>query len=216
MPSVLVPSERIAAFADYEALQSTILDWAQRADLAEEVTTFIELAELAMFRELPLRLNETIYSGTTSGETIAIPVALNAIERVEIESGGVRYTVPYTSPNGIESLTVGTALPTRYTVENQGLRLIPAPAGAYTFTLFYLETPAHLSPGNPSNSMLLAHPDLYLWGSLVELARYVMDPEMEARYLSAYGAVLDSIRRADERRRFPISGGLQMKPRGRR
>lgn len=214
MPSVLIPTASLAVYADYTALKAGVLDWSQRADLAGQVPAFIELAERAMFRSLPLRLTETTQTGTTSGDTIALPVALNAIERVEIESGGVRYTLNYTSPNGIERLTVGSGLPSLYTVEAGALRLIAAPGGEYTYTIYYLETPAFLSDSDPSNAILAAHPDLYLWGALVELARFIMDGEMEQRFLAAYGAVLTSIRAADERRRFPISGGLQIRPRG--
>lgn len=216
MATVLIPLESTGVYADYSSLQLGILDWSQRSDLAAKVPAFIEMAERSMFRSLPLRATETTSSGTTSGETIALPAKLNAIERVEIELSGVKYTLTYTSPNGIEALTAATSLPTRFTVENGALRLIPAPAGAYGYTLFYMESPAFLSAGAPSNAILAAHPDLYLWGALLELARYIMDPEMEAKYLAAYGAVLNAIRAADERRRLPVSGGLQIKPRSAR
>ena len=214
MASVLIPIAPDGVYSDYASLQAGIIDWSQRSDLSAKIPAFIEMAERAMFRELPLRANETTVTGTATSDIIALPVALNAIERVEIETNSVKYTLTYTSPNGIEDLTRATGLPTRYTVENGSLRFISAPADAYAYTIFYMDSPAYLSDGAPSNAILAAHPDLYLWGALTELARYVMDPEMESKYLASYGVVLQSIRRADERRRLPVSGGLQIKPRG--
>lgn len=215
MSNVLVPVGSTGVYSDYTKLQAGILDWAQRADLASKVPAFIEMAERSMFRT-PLRASETSISGTTSGDTIALPAVLNAIERLELQRDGVKYTLDYTSPNGIEALTVSGGLPSRYTIENGALRLIAAPAGDYTYTIFYLPTPDFLAAGNPSNAILASAPDVYLWGSLVELARFIIDSEQEARFLAAYTAALTSFKSADDRRRLPQSGGLQIKPRNAR
>jgi hypothetical protein len=211
--TIIVTPSPASVYSTYALLQAGVIDWAQRADLTSKAPTFIELAEHAMFRELPLRASETTLSGTTSGDTIAIPAVLNAIERVELTVGTTRYTLGYTSPNDIERLTIAAGLPTRFTVENGSIRLIATPQGAYSYSVYYLPTPDFLSSTAPSNALLSAHPDVYLWGSLTELARYIMDDQMEAKYLAAYTSAVDSIRKADERKRLPISGGLQTRVR---
>lgn len=212
MPNVLIPLAFTGVYPDYAALQAGIIDWSQREDLASQMPAFIELAERSMFRELPLRASESVLTGSAVGQTISLPAVLNAIERVELVSNGVKYTLTYTSPNGIEALST-VSLPTRFTVENGALRLIAPPAADYSYSIFYMSRPDFLTGSVPSNAVLAAHPDLYLWGALTELARYIMDYEMEGRYLAAYVSALGSVRAADERRRFPASGGLQIKPR---
>ncbi|MBA3773826.1 MAG: hypothetical protein H0X13_15450 [Ramlibacter sp.] len=214
--AVLLSTAFTSAYADYAALQAGVIDWSQRDDLASKVPAFIELAERAMFREVALRATQSSEAGTSSGDTITLPDRLNAIDRVELTAGGVKYTLNYTSPNGIEALTAGTGLPSRYTIQNGAIRLISAPAAGYSYTLFYRPTPAFLSPSLTSNAILANHPDLYLWGSLTELARYIMDNEMEGKFLAAYVSAVASVRAADERLRFPASGGMQIKPRNAR
>lgn len=216
MANVLVQPVNPGIYPHYEALKVGVLAWAQREDLAQHVASFIELAERTMFRELALRADEDALRGTTSGATIALPSVLNAIDRIEIAAHGRLHTLDYTSPNGVELLTGAPGLPTRYIVENGAIRLLAAPSGSYDYTVFYRPTPDFLSPSNQTNALLTAHPDIYLWGALTELARFVMDPELEASYLNAYKSALSSIQRADERRRLPVSGGMQIKPRGRR
>jgi hypothetical protein len=213
MATVLLQPANPGIYPDYTALQAGILNWVQREDLAAHAPAFIEMAERTMFRELPLRATETSFSGITSGDTITLPAVLNAIESIEISANGRSYALDYTP--GAEQCQL-SGQPERYTMQNGVLRLFPSPAGAYGYTVYYMPTPAFLSAVNQSNALLVAHPDIYLWGALTELARFIMDAQLEASYLNAYKSALSSIQRADERRRFPIAGGMQIKPRGRR
>lgn len=211
MATVLLQPVNPGIYPDYAALQAGILSWSQREDLAEYVPSFVEMAERTMFRELVLRADEISSSGTTAGASIDLPPVLNAIERIEISANGQSYSLAYDA-SAANSETAGR--PLAYRVHSGAAVLYPPPAGAYDYTLYYLPSPAFLSPSNQSNALLSAHPDIYLWGALTELARFIMDAQLEASYLNAYKSALSSIQRADERRRFPISGGMQIKPRG--
>ena len=210
MATVLLQPANPGIYPDYTALQAGILGWAQREDLAAQAPAFIELAERTMFRELPLRAHEASISGTTEGASIDLPAVLNAIERIEISANGQVYSLSYDAA-AFHGESAGQ--PRSYRVQNGAALLYPTPAGAYDYTVHYLQTPSFLSPSNQSNVLLTAHSDIYLWGALTELARFIKDGEMEATYLNAYKSALSSIQRADERRRFPITGGMQIKPR---
>lgn len=213
MATVLLQPANPGIYPDYTSLQAGILKWAQREDLAEYVPAFVELAERTMFRELVLRADEISASGTTAGAAIDLPPVLNAIERIEIHANGQTYSLSY---DAAATHSEAAGQPRSYRVHHGAAILHPAPAGPYEYTLHYLPTPAFLSPINQSNVLLAAHPDIYLWGALTELARFVKDAQDEATYLNAYKSALSSIQRADERRRLPIAGGLQIKPRGQR
>lgn len=198
---------------DYDYLKTQVIDWSHRADLAARMPGFIELAERELFRELALRSVETSESGTTSGEVLALPDNCNAISRVEIEASGNRYTLNYSSPNGVEALTGSVNQPSRFLIENAQIRLIPAPDGPYDYTIFYSPELAPLTDTNSGNWLLANHADLYLKASLLQVAKFCQKDADVMRLTQEVGAALDSVKRADERKRFPVSGGMQIKPR---
>lgn len=206
----------LPAADDYTPLLSRVADWMFRPDLTAKIPTFISLAEGAIFRELRLRQTEIILSGSTSSATISLPAGTRSIERLAITADGVQHTLDYTTPNGIEPLTYSTGRPTRYTVENQAIRLLTAPGSAYDFALHYIPNLLPITADNPSNWLSVNAPDLYLYGALLQAASFTMDDAHVARYGPHYAKAIDSVRRVDEALRLPISGGLQIKPRNAR
>lgn len=200
------------AISTYTELKAAVADWLDRTDLTTQIVDAIALAEAIIFREMKLRIAETTATGTTTSATITLPAGLARIERLEIVSDGVKYTLDYTSPNGIEALTQSTGLPSRYTVENGAIRIIRAPSASYTYTLFYIPSFVALSV-SPTNWVLTNAPDVYLYGTLIQMGLFTKDDAMVAKYTPLFGLAMGSVFKADESRRLPLSGGLQIKPR---
>jgi len=198
----------------YAELQTELISLSHRSDLATILPTLIGLAEAEVFRELSLRGIETSATGATSGETLAIPADADSVQRIEIESGGYKYTLSYTSPNGIETLTGSTDRPQRFLFENGSIRLIPAPNGSYTYTIFYVPKLTALSDSNPTNWLLTNHHDVYVKASLVQIHKHTRNAEQAALVGNDLVTALGSVQRSDERKRFPSTGGMQIKPRG--
>lgn len=201
---------------DYATLQTAVASGLHRATdtlLLAEMPRFVQLAELEIFRELPLRQVESTSTGTTSGATIAIPAGTASIERISITSNGRDYSLDYTSPNGIEQL-YSADLPTRYTVENNVIRLLAPPAANYSYTLYLIPDLSPLSVSSPTNWLILNAPDVYYYAVKAQAETWSEDPQSAAASMALADKALTSIRNKDERRRFPISGGLQIKPRG--
>jgi hypothetical protein len=205
--------DTIISTLDYAELQTQVIDWTHRADLASRIPEFIRIAESELFREFALHNIETSISGTTSGSTITIPVGLSAFERIKIEAHGHEYTLDYTSPNGISALSGSTNTPTRFVIENGVVNLYPAPDGEYSYTIYYIPTLSALSEANTSNWLLENHPDLYLKATLLQVAKFTKNQFDIDRLAQEVGGAVNSIIRSDERKRFPIAGGLQIKPR---
>jgi hypothetical protein len=197
----------------YAALLAQVADWSHRADLVARVPGFIEVAERELFRELSLRSIEASTSGTTSGATIAIPTGLSSFERIKINAAGHEFTLNYSSPNGIAVLTSAPGCPFRFLLEDGAIRLLPAPGGAYSYTIYYIPELSALSASNTSNWLLANHADLYLKAALLQVAKFANNQPDVVRLEREVAVALDSIKRADERKRFPIAGGLQIKPR---
>lgn len=199
--------------SDYATLKSEVASWSHRTDLTTTIPGLIDIAECEIFRELALRNVETSVSGTTSGDTLTFPDDAESVERIKLEYAGTSATLDYTSPNGLSALLGSLGRPSRYTVENGAIRLLAAPDGPYSYTIYYVPKLASLSDAAPSNWLLLNHADLYLKACLLQVAKYNKNPDDIVRLTQEVAAALDSVKRADERKRFPIAGGLQIKPR---
>lgn len=200
---------------DFASLQAAVASSIHRtgdAALLAEMPRFVQMAEMDISRNLRLRQTESTVTGTTSGATIAIPPGMDALERLSIISYGRDFTLDYTSPNGLESLSIAN-LSSRYTVENGVIRLLAPPAGNYAYTLYIVPNLSPLSAANPTNWLILNAPDVYLYGTLIQVAAWTKDDAEFARNNPLYSQAMESIRNQDENKRLPMSGGLQIKPR---
>lgn len=200
----------ISTYAD---LQAQVIRWSHRADLATRIPEFIELSEKELFREFTLHNIEGSISGTTSGATIAIPANLSAFERIKFTMAGNEYTLDYSSPNGVSTLTAAVGFPHRFLIENGAITLLPAPDGPYSYTIYYIPELTPLSDTSNTNWLLQHHADLYLKATRLQVAKFTKNQIDIASLTQEVATAISSVIRSDERKRFPISGGLQIKPR---
>jgi hypothetical protein len=70
-----------------------------------------------------------------------------------------------------------------------------------------------LSDSNTSNWLLANAPDLYLYASCLEGAKYIRDDQEGVKLQTLVTASIDSVRRVAERKGLPASGPLQIKVR---
>lgn len=200
----------MTTITDYASLITVVADEVHRTDLTAKIPRFIQLTESKLFNEVTLKALETSVTGTSAGGVIALPVSIDAIQRITISTNGRDYPLDYTSPNGVVHLLTGD--PIRYTVADGEIKLLPATA--YTYTLFYIPKADALTALNTTNDILLSYPDVYLAGCLHFLGKHTQDEALEGKSLQTFNESIDRIRRKNERARLPISGGLQIKPRG--
>ena len=106
----------------------------------------------------------------------------------------------------------GQVYPEQYALESNQLRIW----GAYTgqaYKLYYTPNLAALSDSNTTNWLDTNAPDLYLYATALEAAKYIRDQQEVANLTPMVAALIDSIRRASERKGQPSTGSLQIKPR---
>lgn len=201
---------------DYASLQAAVASGLHRStdtDILAELPRFVQMAEQEIFRELPLRILETSVTGTTTGPTIAIPAGTASIDKLALSvNTNSSITLDYTPASAREWTAVGQ--PKRYALENGVIRLLPPPDSPYAYTLYIVPDLTPLSTGNPTNWLLLNAPDVYLLGTTIQAVNWTKDGEEAARCIPMFERAIDSIRRKDARKRFPTTGGLQIKPRG--
>lgn len=194
----------------YSELQTQVLSYLHRTDLAAQCPTFISLAEAYLFRELHVKELQVSAVGTTTSGYGDLPVDFGSVSRVSVTYGNSARTLDYISVADAPIST--TSCPSFYSLENNKLRIWGA-ADGQEYTLFYIPAIQPLSDTNTSNWILANAPDLYLYASALEGAKYVRNAAEEQKLIGVISAALDSVKRFTERRGQPATGSLQIKPR---
>ena len=166
------------AITNYTELKSSLADWLNRSDLTTVIPDFITLAESQFNREIRNRKMIKRATATIDSQYSAVPadwlqtvdfvveanpvVTLDFITNEQLDKYRAKYT------------TGGT--PKFYTIVGQELEVLPVPDTA-TLTgeiTYYSKIPA-LSGTNATNWLLNSSPDIYLYGTLMQSAPYLVD-----------------------------------------
>ena len=194
----------------YSWLKSEVAAYLHRTDLTAKIATFISTAESFLFRELHAKELQTSVTGVTVNGYAFLPDDFLSVSRVSITYQGAARTLDYiAAPYDPVALDV---FPGKYSLENDQLRIWGSGSGQ-AYTLYYIPKIQPLSDLVPTNWILENSPDLYLYASALEGARYVRN-EAEINKLSALvPTLLDGVKRFSERRGQPATGSLQIKVR---
>ncbi len=186
------------ALDTYDDLQAEIAAWLRRSDLAEEIPSFITLAEAQMNRRLRVRPMTARLAQSWSAEYVDLPADFLSERLVKITSGPttvLRYLTAEEMDAKVRSAASGK--PRFYALYGGEMRLHPVPDQAYAAELVYLQALPALSESNTSNWLLAAHPDAYLYGALAQSAPYLRADERLQTWTALFGAVLTDIETAD-------------------
>jgi hypothetical protein len=167
----------------YTELQAAIASWLNRDDLAAAIPDFIALAEAQANRRLRTRPMLARAEAEVAAEFVSLPP--DFLEPVSLtielsESDIVR--LDHLAPDrllGEKSGNPSAGQPRCYTIAGSELQFLPAPDKSYTAELtYYAALPPLAAFG--TNWLLARHPDVYLYGALVQSAPYLKDdPRLE-------------------------------------
>ena len=178
------------ALTSYAELQQAIADWLERADLVTRIPDFIALFEAAANRRLRVRQQEATVSLTPSSGSVALPADYLAWRRVTW-TGSSRVDLQYVHPSYLQAAYPSSPsdVPRIFTIEGATLKVRPVDDGALEFD--YLQKVPPLSAG--VNWLFGSHPDLYLFGALVEGQGYALNPQAAALWKARRGEIFDEI-----------------------
>ena len=189
------------AIGTYTELQTALQNWLDDTAGAQipaaRCAEFIALAEADINRRLRVReqITETTLATGAATETVTLPTDFGAIVSVSVPTGGSYWPLAQLDADtAIEAYyAYGQGMPRNYVIESAALRLYPVPDAAYNLTLrYYAKVPA-LTDVAPTNWLLTAHPDVYLFGSLVQASEYRVDDARVPRWLARYEAALGQV-----------------------
>jgi hypothetical protein len=107
----------------------------------------------------------------------------------------------YVSPEIYEAWNMGSGVPSFYTVIANEIRIGPVPAGEYEMEMLYWRKFPALTDTAPTNWMLEHAPDVYLYGSLLELEPFIQNDGRINTWGLGMTTAVQALQDADDRDR---------------
>jgi hypothetical protein len=99
-----------------------------------------------------------------------------------------------------------------YSIVGDTLEVVPVPDASYTAELTYYKKITALSDEDITNWLLSYHPDVYLYGTLMQSAPYLKDDQRIPVWGSLYRQYLADVNASSDKAEFS-GGALHMRPR---
>lgn len=193
----------------YSELQTVIADFLDRDDQTTRITTFIDLAEAAMDRQLRHWRMERRSNAIADTQYTALPS--DFLEPV-------RFVLKATPPSPVELIGQGEMMdrrmaasdtagkPRYYALTDGTIELFPTPDQGYTLEMVYYSDIDKLSTSNTSNWVLQYHPDAYLYGALVHSAPFLGEDARMQTWAALFQNAIDAINAENEKAKSGGSG----------
>jgi hypothetical protein len=198
----------------YSELLTELDAWLNRSDLTDRIPTFIRLFESRANRNLrtPEMHTQTSFATATGTPELALPADFLSARDLYLDSDPdvvLEAMTPATMRNTYPTSLQGQ--PAAYTIVGQQLIIAPSPDSAYTLLLDYYQRIPGLSDDNPTNWLLTAYPDIYLWGSLCMAEAFLRDDSRLSVWKAAWDEATAEISVQANRQRMPATP-LMMQP----
>lgn len=197
--------------SNYGELKDAVLRWLNRSSessTADDVPTFVRLAETSIRRDIRVRVQEAFEIDTAEEETITVPDLFLEARRLIV--GGKRKD--YATPEEFQDLTAATSQANRYTVIGQEIYVLGG-ATDLDYSLLYWEAFASFVNDTDTNWLLINAPEVYLWLSCKEGAEFLKDYEAADRFGSKYRDAVDTLNNSEKQMRIAGSQ-LRVRPAG--
>ena len=173
----------------YSELKSSIADFLNRQDLTSAIPTFIKLCEADLNRSIRHRSMLCRATATLETQYTALPADFLEAKNIQLNSSPM-VSLQYVTMEQADLLRAGqygtAGQPKFYTIIGDTIEVVPTPSVEYTIELTYYKKLPTLSDSSTSNWLLSSHPDVYLYGSLMQSAPYLKDDERVGVWGSLY------------------------------
>ncbi|MBS0359824.1 MAG: hypothetical protein JSR98_00480 [Proteobacteria bacterium] len=190
------------AITTYAELQAAAANWLVRADLTARIPEFVALAESRLNRVLRARLAETEAALTATAGARTIPLPAGFAEPLALwilDSAGDREPLRFEEPSLVDA-SAAAGRPCRWSIDGANLAFDRPCDRVYGLVLRMLAN-FTLSDAQPTNALLTAHPDAYLFAVLCEAGPFLRDDELAQAYEARLSRALDEINAKDARAR---------------
>ena len=177
----------------YATLQSEIASWLNRDDLSSIIPTFIQFVESDVNSRLRHQKMVIRAQATSNQEYVQLPGDwLEAINIHIVDGAQPLRFVTLDEADRINKQQIVTQ-PSFYSIMDDALEIVPAPGSNIDIEMIYYGKIPALSNQNTSNWLLVKAPDLYLYGSLVHAAPYLLDDQRVGLFANMYNSRLEAL-----------------------
>lgn len=190
------------ALANYTDLQASVADFLNRADLTNVIPDFITLTEADMNRSLRVREMSVRTRAPISEQYVKLPVDFLGMRNIELVTNPVT-PLEYRNMQNLDLYRASdaTGKPVYYSITQNNIEFAPVPDAEYTLEIvYYQKIPALVD--NATNWLLDTHPDVYLYGSLMQSAPYLQADERIGIWAGKYNQIKEQITASDEKAKF--------------
>ena len=206
------------AINTYATLQTAVSNWLDRSDLTDRIPEFIALAEARMNRTLRLAIMLNIDETTLGGadklvggtRDYSLPSGYLQMVDFHLRTDPIT-TLSYLTPENMNRMWAGSTSgkTVAYTIFSDNasgtpvkkVRLGPAPASAYDYSIMFYKKIDALSAGSPTGQMLTDNPDVYLYGALLEAEPFLMNDSRVQLWATAFQESLRALQEQDNKDR---------------
>jgi hypothetical protein len=202
------------AITTYTELQTAIGNWLDHSLFTTRVPEFIALFEACANRKLRARQMEISTNLTPSSGSVALPSDYLSWRRVTW-TGSTRVELEYVHPSYLQAAypTSPVDVPRIFTIEGSTLKVRPLDTTPLEFDYFQkIPALASVAPadGTQTNWLLAAHPDLYLFGSLVEAEMFGVNDERAPIWKARRDEIFDEIDKLQHKTRGGAPGAVRV------
>lgn len=165
--TIFIDAETLADLSNYDGLLLAISKWLERDDLETQIPYFVKLAEARFRRVIRNPEREVKLSIDLSGST-TLPDDFDSARLLTAPSLTPYPNIGEVSPTEFYARTRYPGDRSVFSIVAGDILLSPVPTVPLTATLIYNAGIPPLSIGTQTNWLLDAHPDLYLFASLVQ------------------------------------------------
>lgn len=185
------------ALATYSDLKAAIAAWpAEGTSLDSVIPDFIRLAEVNILNSFRARALVSTLSLTyaAAATSVQLPADLISIKAAYDYASGRSGRVEFVSAERYVDLQINAiqmdGTKTYLYADNRNLVFVSSPTVGGEIRGLYLAKEPALSDSNTTNYILTNYPDIYLFGSLIELAIYQKDGDAAAGYRERFNAAM--------------------------
>lgn len=169
--TIFIDAETLADLSNYDGLLLAIPKWLERDDLTAQIPYFIRLAEARFRRVIRVPEREVSLSIGLSGST-SLPSDFDGARLLTVPGLLPKQNLDQVTPAELASRTRYPNETTVFSVVAGKILISPVPTTPLSATLIYNAGIPPLSLANQANWLLTAHPDLYLFASLLQAEFY--------------------------------------------
>ena len=201
----------------YDELKASMADWLVRTNLTAQIPDFIRMNEAQIERNPKVRTRQMIARAvaSTSAEFTVLPIDFLALHNVQLNTNP-RVTPIYSATmaelDEIRRCNPQGGVPERFCIVGDTIELAPVPTETLEIEIVYYQRIPKLSASQSTNWVLDNHPDLYLYGSLMQAAPYLKNDERVPLWLAAVTGIVEDLDLSNEtatKGRGPLNARLR-------